>query len=218
MSAVTHFSRKGVLITQNRGVVKKFVGKLLLLIFVELFIMVHKNMPAPTRGDKAYPRRKAYHGPYLWAVSHFADRAPGRVGVESGRGREQRYAPVLKRDCLQDSHAVDRRRRGLSAEGRARVMSTSACRRGLAVLLLGACAGAGSGEKLCNMPETGTLQAGAAASTKAQIRCGFLPRWWRNRAAARPGRGGRWTPPVVHAARRRPRTLLCAREYCASSR
>jgi hypothetical protein len=66
------------------------------------------------------------------------------------------------------------------------VMSTSACRRGLAVLLLGACAGAGSGEKLCNMPETGTLQAGAAASTTAQIRCGSLPSWWRNRAAALP--------------------------------
>jgi len=84
--------------------------------------------------------------------------------------REQRHAPVLNRGALSVAQGL------LPPRTRA-AMPSPLCRRGLAVLLLGACAGAaaGSGEQVCNIPETGTLQAGSAASPTAQIRCGSPP-------------------------------------------
>ena len=136
--------------------------------------------------NQARPLAQGYRGPLSLAVFSAGDRGrtvTGECGSSGVGGRAALCAGA-------ETRLPARVARGRSPPPRARVelvMSTSACRRGLAVLLLGACAGAGSGEKLCNMPETGTLQAGAAASTTAKIRCDFLPRWWRNSAAARPG-------------------------------
>ena len=85
--------------------------------------------------------------------------------------REQRHAPVLNRGARLSVA------RGLLPPRTRAAMPSPLCRRGLAVLLLGACAGAaaGSGEQVCNIPETGTLQAGSAAWPTAQIRCGSPP-------------------------------------------
>ena len=85
--------------------------------------------------------------------------------------REQRHAPVLNRGARLSVA------RGLLPPRTRAAMPSPLCRRGLAVLLLGACAGAAarSGEQVCNIPETGTLQAGSAVSPTAQIRCGSPP-------------------------------------------
>ena len=57
-----------------------------------------------------------------------------------------------------------------------RITRMSAGRRCLVAALFFSCTGAaaGSGDTLCNMPEVGTLQAGAGASTTAHIRCAEL--------------------------------------------
>ena len=190
--AVAHFSHRGVLSSRKEsGDTERMEirGNGSTKHFVKLFIMVHflrvLSLHHPAM-NQARPLAQGYRGPLSLAVFSAGDRGRTVTGECGSSGEGEREALCAGAETRLPARVV----RGRSPPPRARVelvMSTSACRRGLAVLLLGACAGAGSGEKLCNMPETGTLQAGAAASTTAKIRCDFLPRWWRNSAAARPG-------------------------------
>ena len=105
-------------------------------------------------------------------LSDKARKLPGTEDSATRRPTRQRWLGLRCTGADGDWHTA-------SGLGRAMAPITAAFarRHGLATLMLLGCAGAaaGSGDSICNIPETGTLQAGAGASTKAQIRCSSPP-------------------------------------------